>query len=228
VRGGPEVRGIYVSQIDEPGSRRLRDADSGAVYARPGHLLFVRDGTIFAQPFDLDRLQFTGDPFLLAEQAAPGSPGPPAVSAAGPIAYRTGAEPYPVRQLVWVDRSGTELQKVGEPRPDLQAPALSHDGKRVALFRMVGGNVDLWSLDVERGGLDRLTSDPADDVGPIWSSDDKSLLFTSNRKGVGNLYVKVVADVGSERPLLTTPQAKVPTIGQLTADSCSTAASITG
>ena len=91
VRGGPEVRGIYVGQIDDPSTRRLRDADSGAVYARPGHLLFVRDGTIFAQPFDLDRLQFTGDPFLLAEQAASGSPGPPAASAVGPIAYRTGA-----------------------------------------------------------------------------------------------------------------------------------------
>jgi eukaryotic-like serine/threonine-protein kinase len=209
VRGGPEVRGIYVGQIDDPSTRRLRDADAGAVYARPGHLLFVRDGTIFAQPFDLDRLQFTGDPFLLAEQAASGSPGPPAASAVGPIAYRTGAERYPVRQLVWVDRSGTELQKVGEPAADLNAPALSHDGKHVALFRVVGGNVDIWSLDVERGGLDRLTSDPADDIGPIWSSDDKSIFFGSNRKGVGDLYLKVVSEAGSERLLLTTPQLKV-------------------
>jgi serine/threonine protein kinase len=209
VRGSPEVRGIYVGQIDEPSSRRLRDADSGAVYVRPGHLLFVREGTIFAQPFDLDRLQFTGDPFLLAEQAASGAQGPPAASAVGPIAYRTGAE-FPVRQLVWVDRSGTELEKVGEPVADLNAPALSQDGKRVALFRIVGGNVDIWSLDVERRGLDRLTSDPADDVVPIWSSDDKSILFSSNRKGLGNLYLKVVAEVGSERLLLTTPQIKLP------------------
>jgi eukaryotic-like serine/threonine-protein kinase len=209
VRGSPEVRGIYVGQIDEPISRRLRDADSGAVYVRPGHLLFVREGTIFAQPFDLDRLQFTGDPFLLAEQATPGAPGPPAASAVGPIAYRTGAG-QPVRQFLWVDRSGTELQRVGEPGADLNAPALSHDGKRVALFRGVGGNVDIWSLDVERGGLDRLTSDPADDTFPIWSPDDKRILFSSNRKGVGDLYLKLVADVGSERLLLTTPQLKMP------------------
>jgi eukaryotic-like serine/threonine-protein kinase len=100
VRGSPEVRGIYVGQIDEPSSRRLRDADSAAVYVRPGYLLFVRDGTIFAQPFDLNRLQFSGDPFFLAEQAPPGVLGPPAVSAAGPIAYRTGAGLYGARRLV--------------------------------------------------------------------------------------------------------------------------------
>jgi Tol biopolymer transport system component len=211
VRGSPEIRGVYVGQIDEPGARRLRDADSGAVYARPGHLLFVREGTIFAQPFDLDRLQFTGDPFLLAERAAPR---PPAVSSVGPIAYRTGAAGLPVRQLVWVDRSGTELAKVGEPVAGMEAPALSHDGKHVAFFGVVGGNVDIFSLDVQRGGLDRLTSDPADDTSPIWSSDDKSILFGSIRKGVAGLYLaglylKSVAD-GSERLLLTTPQIKIP------------------
>ena len=67
----PEVRGVYVGQLDEAlEPRRLLDADTGAVYASSGHLLFVRQGTLFAQGFDPVRLELTGNPFPVAEQVA--------------------------------------------------------------------------------------------------------------------------------------------------------------
>jgi hypothetical protein len=57
VRGGPDIRGVYLGQLGEPGGRRLLDADSGGTYAPSGHLLFVRQGTLFAQAFDLNSRQ---------------------------------------------------------------------------------------------------------------------------------------------------------------------------
>ena len=59
VQGTPEVRGVYVGELDGPVTRKLFDADSAAVYTS-GHLLFVRRATLFAQPFDLSRLEPSG------------------------------------------------------------------------------------------------------------------------------------------------------------------------
>ena len=60
VTGSPEARGVYVGQLDGSETRRLLDADSAAVYASSGQLLFVRQGTLFAQGFDPIRLALTG------------------------------------------------------------------------------------------------------------------------------------------------------------------------
>ena len=90
VRGNPEFRGTYIGTLDgtlEP--RRLLDTDSGAIYAASGHLLFVRQGTLYAQAFDPGSLAITGHPVSVAERVA-NNPGRPAVSVsrAGSIAYR--------------------------------------------------------------------------------------------------------------------------------------------
>jgi serine/threonine protein kinase len=207
-RGAPDVRGVYVGQLDSPVSRRLLDAESGAMYAPSGYLLFLRQGTLFAQEFDLDRLQLTGNPFTVADQlAVVDFSAAVSVSAAGPIVYRTGAA-GDQRQFVWFDRSGRETGRVGDPGRSFFGPALSHDGRRLAFFRL-GGNPDVWLLDVERGVSSRFTSDPGDDVYPIWSPDSKGIVFSSNRKGPHNLYVKPVADTGGEQVLLHTPETEV-------------------
>ena len=209
VRGGPDIRGVYLGQLGEPGARRLLDADSGATYASSGHLLFVRQGTLFAQAFDLDRLQMTGNPSPVADQLAVGD-----FAAAGvrlgrrAIAYRTGAA-GDQRQFVWFDRSGTETGRVGDPGRGFIGPSLSRDGHRLAFWQTAGGNPDVWLLDVGRGVSSRFTFDPADDVYPIWSPDGKSIVFSSNRKGAHDLYVKPAADTGGEQVLLHTPETKV-------------------
>ena len=209
VRGGPDIRGVYLGQLGEPGGRRVLDADSGATYASSGHLLFVRQGTLFAQAFDLDRLQLTGNASPVADQLAVGDfAAAVSASTAGPIAYRTGAA-GDQRQFVWVDRSGTEMGRVGNPGRGFTAPSLSRDGHRLAFWQSVGGNPDVWLLDVGRGVSSRFTFDPADDVYPIWSPDGKSIAFSSNRKGAHDLYVKSAADTGREEVLLRTPETEV-------------------
>jgi hypothetical protein len=69
VLGGPDVRGVYLGQLDDSGSRRLFDADSAAQFVS-GYLLFVRQGTLFAQRFDAAAGALLGLPVLVAEDVA--------------------------------------------------------------------------------------------------------------------------------------------------------------
>ena len=76
---------------------------------------------------------------------------------------------------------------------------LSPDGKRVAVFRAVNGNRDIWLTDAARGVPTRFTFDAAYDSWPVWSPDGSRLVFQSNRKGVANLYWKLSSAFRSSR-----------------------------
>ena len=208
VTGSPETRGVYVGQLDGLESKRLFDADTPAVYASNGELLFVRDQKLLAQYFDLDRLEPAGDAVPIAEHMYVGTV--VSASVAGPIAYRTPSSDSGQRQLVWMDRSGKEIDKVMYPDSASSGPALSHDGHHVAVFRYANGNMDIWSYDALRRAWSRVTFDVGDDVAPLWSPDDRSILFASRRGGL-NIYRKVVnGPPGSEERLLATSAPKYP------------------
>jgi len=209
VRGSPEVRGVYVGWLDAPeDARRLLDySDTGAIYASSGQLLFMREGTLFAQNFDLRGLTLDGKPFPISdgvdgEYVDSGL----SVSRTGTIAYRASSAPKQ-RQFVWFDRSGKELAKVGDAvTSSLAEPSMPRDGHRVAFYGGASGNPDIWLFDVRRGAFSAFTSDPADDVAPIWSPDGSRIIFSSNRRGVHDLYQKALAGDRSEELLLSTGQ----------------------
>jgi Tol biopolymer transport system component len=207
VTGAPEIRGVYVAALGASEGRRLVDADSIAVETSSGYLLFVRNGTLFAQPLDPARLEMRGSPLAVAEsialqpltvfQAA-------AVSASltGRIIYRSGSL-LVQRQFVWFDRSGKEVGKVGSVDSAVPlSPAFSSNGRRLALNRTVDGNSDIWLLETERGGLSRFTSHPANDIQAIWSPDGSRILFSSNRSGSYQLYEKSTLGALEEKVIL--------------------------
>jgi serine/threonine protein kinase/Tol biopolymer transport system component len=203
---------IYIGDITERDverSRYLLDADAAALHVPSRRLLFLRQGTLFSQPFDPGRLEMSGTPAPLAERVASFS-----ASAAGPIAYRTIAPPVS-RQFIWFDRTGHALGSVGEP-DDPADPDLSPDGRTIAMARIQGGNRDIWLLDVARGVLTRFTTDPAADLSPRWSPDGTRIVFDSNREDVYDLYVKTVTGAAPEERLLRTAQSK--SVTQWTAD----------
>ena len=208
VRGNPEVRGVYVGQLDAPlEARRVLDSESGAVYASSGHLLFVQQGKLVAQNFDPVALGTSGKPFPVADGVASGAVDPGVtVSTTGSIAYR-GASAGAQRQFAWFDRSGKETGKVGEAvSTGLGQPSLSPDGHRVAFYRSSSGSPDVWVLDTRRGAFSRFTTDPADDVFPVWSPDGSRIVFSSNRRGTHELYQKALVGERSEELLLSTGQ----------------------
>ena len=164
VTGTTEPNGVHVGQLDRLDTTRLFDADGPAVYAATGDLLFIREGKMLAQAFDLDRLELKGAPTADCRNVTSGTA--LSASAAGPIAYRTPSADSGQRQLVWVDRSGRETDKVVYPDNSVLGPALTHDGRRVAVYRYANSNMDIWSYETSRRAWDRITFAPGDDICP--------------------------------------------------------------
>ena len=212
VNGASDTQGVYVGVLDSPDAKRLLDADTPAEYSAAGQLLFVREGRLLAQAFDPDRLELKGSPFLIAE----GVTSETMVSAAGgAVIYRTAPPERGQRQLLWVDRFGRETDKVVYADTSALGPALSPDGRRVAVYRLTNNNMDIWTYEARRRAWDRLTFHAGDDIWPVWSADGASIIFGSLRKpaaegGSVDLYRTVLGAAHADSLLLSTPQAKFP------------------
>jgi hypothetical protein len=211
VSSSVKARGVYVSQLDGPATQRLLDADAAAVFASTQHILFVRQGKLIAQEFDPVRLTLSGNPLPVAEEvswSAETSAAGVSASSAGPIVYRTG-QAVGQRQFVWFDRSGNEIQKLGDP--DSSGPAHpSICDRKLVMSRSVTGNPNIWMLNLDRGLPVRFMFDMAADVAPVWSPDCSRIAFSSNKNGVYDLYIKSTTDTGGEELLLATKQNKSP------------------
>jgi Tol biopolymer transport system component len=165
----PEFEGVvYAGSLDSPEVVRVLAADSQAVYAPPGFLVFVRGTTLVAQRFDARRLRLEGEPMAIAEPVERNLAGFRAafsLSSAGVLAFR------PVREteLTWFDRHGAGVGVLGPPG-HYRNPALSPDGTLVAVERASpeANMSDLWTIDA-RGVTTRLTFDRSQM--PLWSPD---------------------------------------------------------
>ena len=208
----PENSGVYVGSINtQPGeqnSRRLLATTSGPVYvpssdSDSGQVLFLRQGTLMAQPFDAHRLQPSGEAVPVAEQVGSYLDyGLFSASDNGVLVYRSGAgQDY---QLTWFDHQGRVLGTVAEPGR-YNSFALSPDGQRVAVSRTNPENTpnwDVWLLDPERNTRTRLTYDQVRATFPVWSADGTSVVFDSIRGGDVDLYFKRASGAGDEQLLL--------------------------
>jgi Tol biopolymer transport system component len=207
VMGSADVRGVHVGELGSEASRRLLDADTPAVLG-PAHLFYLVGGTLFAQGFDANRQSLVGKAQAVAERVAFGGGAGVAalsVSAAGPIAYRTGSSGGR-RQFVWVDRSGRELSRLGAPG-SFGSPgyaSMSPDGRRLAVQRVVDGDANIWLLDLDRETPVLFTTVSQADIAPLWSPLGDRIVFSSLRNGRPfDLYEQPVAG-GEARRLLQT------------------------
>ena len=209
-----EAEGVYVGSLDSKEGKFLLNTNLRAEYARAdgataGYLLFVRDKSLMAQPFDAERLQLTGEPAVVAEGVLtfPDEGGPTAyaafsASANGHLSYLSGS--VSLTQMGWFDRAGKSLGSVGSPGLFAE-PWLSPDGKRVAFDRTDLQSPDIWQLDLARSTMTRFTFDAASDTCPVWSGDGGRILFSSNRDGGKfSLYQKVSSGAGGDELLLKT------------------------
>jgi hypothetical protein len=166
----------------------------GARYLPSGHLVYVRQGTILAQSFDVDRLVATGNPIPVIEGvlAAASQGGVNAagismtaqygVSRDGLLAYVPARAAGAARTLVWVDREGKETPISAPPRPYVY-PKISPDGTQVAVdVRDQEEDIHIWHL--ARQTLRRLTFDPKPDVAPVWTPDGQRLVYTAMGQGL--------------------------------------------
>jgi serine/threonine-protein kinase len=157
-------------------------------YLPSGHLVYIQDGTLFAAPFDLGRLETSGPavPALegiaeLASNASGGSAGAAqmAVSENGTLAYLAGASVTTGFPVSWLDRAGRVSTLRAAPSVWTN-PAFSPDGRRLAL-EIMDATSNLWVYEWERDTLARVTFEASDSARPVWTPDGRRLAFAATR-----------------------------------------------
>jgi Tol biopolymer transport system component len=168
-----------------------------AAWAPSGHLVFHRQNNnegIWAMPFDLDTLEVSGDPFIVAAGGAF-----PSIARDGSLVYALGGSGG-LRQLVTVDRSGEIVNTIGQAQSGMLWPELSPDGRSVLVSAQEADNRDVWLHDIQRGTRTRMTFGPEVDWTGIWMNDGKDIAFTNGSAQSNNTYLRP-AD-GSREPEL--------------------------
>jgi len=190
-RGG---RTEYVLQTEGQGILK-------PVYSPTGHLVYRRIGAkagLWAAPFSIDELRVTGEPFLITTNGVF-----PSVADDGTLLFVRNAGEGGVRsQLVWVDRDGTVGETVGPEMDGISAPAISPDGKRVAIMRPETEPGNIWIFDTELGARIRLTFGNAADWDPVWTPDGKSIVFW---EGTTRVLSRISADGSGRAERLVKP-----------------------
>ena len=204
----PEDNAYWIGSLDSDKRTMLSPAQTLVTYAPPGYLLFARDKTLVAQPFDAKGMKTTGEPVPLAEKVGTDNVGLAlfSVSRNGVLAYRTGEAGG---RLLWRDRTGRELEVVGDPG-NYGNPALSPSGDRLAfnISDARTGKEDVWIRDLTRGVSSRFSLGPGNNIRPLWSADGGTIVFSSDRDGGLDLYEKSTQGQGGEKLLLKSGDPK--------------------
>jgi eukaryotic-like serine/threonine-protein kinase len=197
------VAGVYVGDLKTKAYTYLLHADSGAQYGN-GYLFYLQQQNLMEQPFDASAARLAGAPVPVAPQVQYNPDrwvGAFSVSARGTLAYMAGEAA--VRQLQWFSRDGKPLGTVGPPGV-LGHPALSPDGKRVAVTRIPANssNRDIWIYDLARGNASRLTFNDAEDNVPVWTRDGTRLAYANARSSYDDIYLQSSSGLGGEELLV--------------------------
>ncbi len=212
-RGVPgEVR-VYIRSLDdapESDDRAIVDNASNPIYASSrtpgsGDVLFVRDGTLMALPFDEAALQASGEPRPIAQGVGRGPNDPQLAmitgSSNGTLVYQRAGFGRD-RRLTWYNRRGAALATIGDPAEyTAGALAIAPDGSRVAVALREENRADLWIYDIRRGGRTRVTANAATNWAPFWSPDGSRIAFSSSRTSPASLYLKSLDGSGAEEML---------------------------
>ncbi|HEV2666680.1 MAG TPA: hypothetical protein VG324_17310, partial [Blastocatellia bacterium] len=224
--GQKETSGVYLGSLDGAVNRRLLDVFTVIKYvaAGPGErgsgagwLVYGRDGALLARPFDISRLDFTGEPFSLSDKVG----SDPAtfnystfsVSDNGVLVFDP-SNKRRRRQYRWEDRRGQQKNSLDVVAGIFQL-WLSPDKKRFIADRYdprTTTTTDLWLYDASGGNEQRFTLDLANDFNPVWSPDGRYIVWASSRDGgIFNLYQKSASFAGEDTLLLKSDYTKLPT-----------------
>jgi serine/threonine-protein kinase len=181
----------------------------GGYYGRhvpTGHIVYMHEGTMFAVPFDRQRLEVTGSPTPILEGIAANvgdATMQVSFSENGTLMYVPGHSGLRLTSIYWMDREG-KFTPIRETPGNYYTPALSPDGKRLALAINDGKKSDIWVNDLVRDTLTRLTFS-GNNLSPIWTPDGQRITYARFEKaGSGDVYWTRADGTGSQLRLTET------------------------
>ncbi|HQX83330.1 MAG TPA: hypothetical protein PKW63_16310, partial [Vicinamibacterales bacterium] len=200
---------LFLASLDSLERTHLVNVHSMAELV-PGDMLYHRDGTVYAHPFDETSGRLSGDPVPIVEGVQSNAVNGRAAfstSRTGLLVYRSG-QSNDGSTLTWLDRTGKVVGTIGPPGGYYRG-ALSPNGQRyVVEVQNSGTGRDLVMIDLARNISSPFTVDSAGENGPVWTTDGESVVFSSNRKNVFDLYIKNAGGATPERPLFESSEDK--------------------
>ena len=211
-------QGIYLGALDSPTVERLLPDLSSTVYASPGYLVFAREGTLAAVPFDLAGGRVTGPPIVIGGGVATDAGfylAGISASADGTLSVR----PPPAivcpdsnlfnAELRLVDRSGTS-SRVTAAQLFSSFMTLNPMGSRTLAMAIVdprAGTQDLSLMDLSTDRTEPVTPTRGYTGNPVWSVDGKRLAYAFQPPGqIDDVYIKDIG-TGGIQPLIETPES---------------------
>ncbi len=178
----------YVGDLDGSVTALPLTGVSNVMYAS-GHLVYLRQGTLIAQPFDPDTYELRGSPVPIQSNVnfwPQRAKGDFTVSQSGLLLFAPVFKES-VGELLWVDRKGGQTQIT---RTNAGSAKISPDGQRISYESDVDGNTDIWIHDLNRGVISRFTFDLARDLFSFWSRDGKTVYYSNGSSGEFHLFRK--------------------------------------
>jgi serine/threonine protein kinase len=211
----PQRSGPHIGSLNDPAKieaiPQLRGNAFQAVYAPSenslrGHLIYFRDRSLVAQPFDARTLRLDGEPrsiltrdsFIVAS-----SPGFLNLTLSLTGTLLDGGAQRARNELIWRKRDGTVIEVVGE-ESDYITPSISPDASRIAVTKAdpISGNYDVWIDDLKQKRLSRLTFQRGLNYYSVWTPNGESIIYTSDGAGRPTLFRKAVSGNSESEQLL--------------------------
>jgi hypothetical protein len=173
-----------------------------------GHLVYINKATLFAVPFDQDKLEIHGTPVPIVDDVAFNGTlgaGQLSFSRSGTLVYRRSGGDAGLLTVAWLDSAGKTRPLLAKPGV-YGRPSLSPDGQRLALEVAAGPGTDIGVYDWQRDTMARLTLTGNNNT-PLWSPDGRYIVFRTAGAGMS---VTRSDGAGKPQPLTESQNTQFP------------------
>jgi len=222
--GSGESLNISVIDVSTGRLHVVLEGGGAARYVPTGHLVYSRDGGLFAIPFDAAERTVTGAPVRVVNDALMGFQFEPqlahfAVAPSGTLVYLSSSGgDYVGERLSWVERDGSAeviegLFETGSDPVSPWGPRVSPDGTRIMFWspspeqptNTIGQSGNVWIYSLESEALTKISIERPDFFWSIWTPDGVNIVSIGAETGsrAGSLYSRRADGMGELRRLTT-------------------------